>query len=269
MIRAVILCLFFLPTICYAGRITGGGGSGASSLNDLTDVDTTGQTVNYALLFNGTEWVAVPQGTSFSFSNASFSSNQSATQLMGVALAAWKTVGQITFSATYNNGPPIGATVTSSGWSPLPMTGSFLGPTSSVEVSSYPAAIGSKTWTLSSEKGAETDSDTLTINFYNYRFWGTTIVASGYTETDVEGIGNSELLNSKVKTFSITAAVNEYIVYAYPSRLGTATFTVGGFEGGFNLPETVSIINSAGFTEDYYVYSSINSGLGLTTVVAQ
>jgi len=34
------------------------GGGGASALNDLTDVDTTGQTTGDVLKYNGTSWVA-------------------------------------------------------------------------------------------------------------------------------------------------------------------------------------------------------------------
>ena len=34
------------------------GGGGASALNNLTDVDTTGQTTGDVLKFNGTTWVA-------------------------------------------------------------------------------------------------------------------------------------------------------------------------------------------------------------------
>ncbi len=238
------------------------------ALDYINDVDTAGQSMNYTLIYNGSEWVAAPQGTSFAFSVASFSDNQSATIEMGTASGNWLTAGNMIFSASYNNGPPDSAYVSHSGWANLTMTGSGSGPTANTATATYPASPGSKTWTLNASKGAESDTEVITINFYNYRFWGTTIQASGYTETNVEGIGNSELSNSKAKTFSVTAGTNQYIVYAYPSRLGTATFTVGGFEGGFNSPDTVSLTNPSGYTEDFYVYRSVNHSLGSTTVVA-
>ena len=248
---------------------TAGGGGGASVLDDLTDVDDSARQTNYALLFNGSEWVAAAQGTSFSFTINTFTDNQASTVEMGTASGQWLAAGSMSFSATYNNGPPIGSTVTHTGWSALPMTGSFLGPTVSVAIASYPATPGSKTWTLSAQKGSETDTDVITINFYNYRFWGTTIAASGYTEAIVEGIGNSELSNSKAKTFSVTAGTNEYIIWASPTRLGTVTFTVGGFEGGFNSPDTVSLTTPSGYTENFYVYRSANHSLGSTTVTTE
>lgn len=260
-----------LSTITFSDgsvQTTAGGGGGATVLDDLTDVDDSSRQTNYALLFNGSQWVAAAQGTSFAFTIATFADNQSSTIEMGTANGPWLTAGNMTFTATYNNGPPIGSTVTHSGWSSLPMTSSFLGPTSNVDIASYPASVGSKTWTLTAQKGAETDTEVITINFYTKRFWGVSTVASGFTESNVESLANNELSNSKAKTFSLTPGSGEYILYAYPTRLGTATFTVGGFEGGFNSPETVSITNPSGFTENYYVYRSINSNLGSTTVVA-
>ena len=57
------------------------------------------------------------------------------------------------------------------------------------------------------------------------------------------------------------------MVYALPTRLGTVTFTVGGFTGGFEAPETLSITNVNGYAENYYVYRSTNKNLGTVSVV--
>jgi hypothetical protein len=76
------------------------------------------------------------------------------------------------------------------------------------------------------------------------------------------------LQNSKTYTFSINAGSGEYVYYAYPSRLGTATFTVGGFANGFStIPSTLSVTNSNGYSENYYIYRSSNANLGSNTVV--
>jgi hypothetical protein len=222
-----------------------------------------------ALLYNGTQWVAAAQGTSFTFSINTFTDNQSATIEMGPANTAWQTAGNMTFSATYNNGPPSNSYVSHTGWTNLTMTNSFLGPTSNVQIASYPASPGSKTWTLNATDGTDSDTASISIAFYNRRFWGVSSTASGYTEGDIEGLANNELSNSKAKTFTVTAGAGEYICYAYPSRLGTTIYYIGGFLGGFNSPETVSVTNASGFTENYYIYSSVNDGLGETTVEAQ
>lgn len=201
---------------------------------------------------------------------ATLSDGQSATILMGAA-GVWKAAGALSFTASYSNGTAIGSTITFSGWgSSLPMASPFAGPTASAENVSYPSVGGSIVFTLSASAASSSDSDTLTHNFYNYRFWGVSTIASGFTEANVEAFSNSELSNSKAKSsFSVTAGSGEYLVWASPTRLGTVTFTVGGFEGGFNGPETVSITNSSGFAENYYVYASVNSNLGTVNIVTQ
>jgi hypothetical protein len=48
--------------------------------------------------------------------------------------------------------------------------------------------------------------------------------------------------------------------------MGTRSFKVGGFDGGFTLYDTISFTNASGYTEEYYVYRSDNAGLGQTSV---
>lgn len=96
--------------------------------------------------------------------------------------------------------------------------------------------------------------------------WGVSTKASGYIEADIEGLANSVNSNDNTRAFTVTAGADDYIIFAYPKRLGTVTFWVGGFEGGFQAPETVSVTNANGFTEDYYIYRSDNKNLGETEV---
>lgn len=243
------------------------GSGGASSLDDLSDVSITGASVNQTLIYNGSAWVNAAQGTSFAFSVASFSNGLSGTQEIGSGV--WKSSGSISFTATYNNGPPTSSTITFSGWgTPLYLSSPYTSTTSVASVS-YPAVAGTVVFTLNSTKSAETDTETITHTFVNRIYYGVSTVASGYTESNIEGLAGTDLQNSKSKTFSVSPGASEYIIYAYPTRLGTATFTVGGFEGGFQSPETVSITNASGYTENFYAYRSTNLNLGSTTVVAQ
>lgn len=239
------------------------------SIKQLSDVDDTDVPAkNDVIIWNGSKFVFAPSGTSFTFSIASFSDAQSATILIGTG--AWKAIGALTFTASYNNGPATGGYVTMSGWGnswaeSLTLTNTYQGPTVTTEAVNYPAAPGSATFVLHATDGTDPTVNTLTHNFFNLEFWGTSIKADTYTEADIEGLANSELANIRARTITVTAGLGEYIIYAYPSRLGTATFYVG-FEGGFQPPETVSVTNSAGFTEDYYVYRSTNANLGTTIV---
>ena len=102
----------------------------------------------------------------------------------------------------------------------------------------------------------------------NYIWYGVSVFAGTYSDAELEDLGTNIASNTKGRTFSETPGATEYIVYALPTRLGTVTFTVGGFEGGFESPQTLTnVINEGGFQEDYYIYRSTNLNLGSTEVV--
>jgi hypothetical protein len=198
------------------------------------------------------------------FSIASFSDGQSSPQEIGVGV--WKAAGALSFTATYTNGPATDAYITHTGWATLPISTPFTGPIVSVSAENYPAVPGNVTFTLNATKGLETSTSTETVLLCNNIFWGISVKANTYLEADVEGLATSAISDTKGRSFTVTAAAGEYIIYALPKRLGTVEFWSGGFLGGFQSPETVSVTNSKSFAEDYYVYRSDNSGLGLTTI---
>lgn len=127
-----------------------------------------------------------------------------------------------------------------------------------------------KTFTLvaTDEKGA-TASKTTSISFLNGLYYGVgSVDASGITDSFIQGLTKS-LTSSKAKTFTVAPATGEYIYYAIPTRFGTPTFYVGGFEGGFEKLTTVQYTNASGYAESYDVYRSTNAGLGSTEVVVK
>lgn len=78
---------------------------------------------------------------------------------------------------------------------------------------------------------------------------------------------NKELNESRAKTFTVNCENNQHIFYCIPSILGTPTFTVGGFSGGFYKVDTIQFTNSYGYVESYDIWKSTNNNLGNTTVV--
>ena len=101
----------------------------------------------------------------------------------------------------------------------------------------------------------------------NPLYYGITVKADTFLEADIEGLANDEVTNDNTQVWdSVTTGVGEYMLFAFPKRLGIPTFWVGGFEGGFEAPETVSVTNANGWTEDYYAWRSTNSNLGATVV---
>ena len=94
------------------------------------------------------------------------------------------------------------------------------------------------------------------VTGYNRRYWGTSATAVFTLGSEVTGLSNNELSSTRVKTFDIDFN-GEYLYYCYPSRMGLATFTVGGFGVGFVLT-TMSVTNSATvpYTETFNIYRS-------------
>ena len=83
----------------------------------------------------------------------------------------------------------------------------------------------------------------------------------------VSALSNSALTNTKSRTFTVTAASNQKIYYAYPDNFGEATFEVGGFVGGFKLvASNVDITNEYGITIRYRLYETDNPGLGTINI---
>lgn len=123
-------------------------------------------------------------------------------------------------------------------------------------------------WTLTAEDAlASSDSDTETSTWVQKVFWGVG-AAGGTTEAFIEALANNQLRTNRNKTFTVTASGSEKIYYAYRSAFGDATFTVGGFSGGFfKVSDTISVTNTFGETENYTLYETDNLGLGTTEVV--
>lgn len=242
-------------------------------LDDVPDVSVPSPSTDHVLKWNGSAWVSAAYNASFAFAISSFSDGQSSPQLMGPAGTTWKAIGALTFSASYSNGPPAWAYISKNapGWNdPLDFSAPFTS-VANLEAVNYPANPGDTiTFGMLAYKDGVSDISEHPVAFYNYIYYGVLSKASGFTESDIESLtpGSSpELSNTKSRTITVAPGSGEYIIYALPVRLGTVTFTVGGFTGGFSAPETVSITNSAGYTEDYYVYASENANLGSTTVV--
>jgi len=133
----------------------------------------------------------------------------------------------------------------------------------------YPASKNSSiTFTLGATgSDASFDSATDTITFRNNNYNGTSTNA-GLTGGALVSL-TASLDNNRSSTFSVNAGAGEYIYYAYPSSFGDASFTVGGFAGGFSKLHggATAHTNSAGFSETYFIYKSDNANLGSTEVV--
>lgn len=109
------------------------------------------------------------------------------------------------------------------------------------------------------------DSATAWLRFYNSLYIGT--MDSGKVINSAALLALGSLVSEvKSRSFTVDCGAGQRIVYALPSRLGTPAFNVGGFDGGFYLAATFDHTNASGYTEEYCVWLSDNTGLGSTTV---
>ena len=126
---------------------------------------------------------------------------------------------------------------------------------------------GNKTYKLTVTDERDTSvSRTTTVTFLNGIYYGVGAVNTNNINNAFIQSLTKVLSDTRVRDFTVTANTGEYIFYCIPSRLGTPTFFVGGFEGGFDLLKNIAYTNPSGYEEDYAVYRSVQTGLGKTTV---
>lgn len=120
------------------------------------------------------------------------------------------------------------------------------------------------TLTAKDERGATANSTTA-INFMNGVYYGAKVQPETVDSAFILSL-TKNLTSTKSRTITVNDGEGQYIWYAVPSRFGTCTFKVGGFEGGFACVAVIEFTNAFGYTESYDVYRSSNTGLGNTTV---
>lgn len=250
-----------------------GGSSGASDLDGLTDVTITSAAKNERLIFNGTQWVNVPEDTTFTFSCSGFDDGLSSGILAGSGV--WKAAEAINFTASYNNGPPTTAdiqkSVNGAAYATInAMDGAAYTSGNNTDAINYPTVDQYIRFRLSSGDGVDSDLDYAgALYFYNYVRWGNSTTGSSFNEAAVEALSGSSITSSYTSNRSINAGASNYVVWAYPSRYTSIHATGALFNSvvmPFTAPETVSITNSAGLTEDYKVFASVNTNLGNSTL---
>lgn len=118
----------------------------------------------------------------------------------------------------------------------------------------------STTFRLEVSDGETEATKTVAVTAANQIYYGA--AADFSTVTSLTKV----LSDNKRRTITVDAGQGQYIIYAYPARLGDVTFYVDSWEGGFEPAVEQSITNTSGYTETYKLYRSTNANLGETTV---
>lgn len=130
------------------------------------------------------------------------------------------------------------------------------------------ALTDTKTWNIAvTDEYGGADIKPVTLNFLNGIYYGAAAIPETLDSTFILGLCDPVLTSSKSRTITVFAEVGKYIWYALPSALGECIFTVGGFEGGFCLVDTITFTNAHGHDEPYYIYRSEETIIGETKVV--
>lgn len=113
----------------------------------------------------------------------------------------------------------------------------------------------------------ETASLTKFMYFYNGVYYGAAGLPDTIDDNFVLSLEFKELSDTRERIITVTSDTNQYIWYILPVRLGTCSFAVDGFAGGFDLIDTIDFTNRFGYIEPYYIYRTNQTGLGETKVV--
>ena len=132
-----------------------------------------------------------------------------------------------------------------------------------VRTATYETDISTdKTFTLSVSDGENSASSSVSYKFMNNVFWGSAAAADTYDSAFVDALSNKKLTNSVKGTYSFNVASGEYGFWAVPSNMSISTVWIGGFEVTVESVGTISYLNSQGYTRDYNLYKTGQSGLG-------
>lgn len=115
----------------------------------------------------------------------------------------------------------------------------------------------------------ESVSRAVALYFKNGVYYGASAIPENIDSEFILGLSAPTLATSRSRTITVTAEEGQYIWYAQPKSFGECKFTVGGFEGGFTLVDTIKFTNGKGYTNSggYYVYRSDEIVPGTTKVV--
>lgn len=134
----------------------------------------------------------------------------------------------------------------------------------SVRTATYNTDITSdKTFTLSVSDGENSASSSVSYKFLNNVFWGSGVTAESYDSTFINALSNKKLTTSVKGTYSFNIASGEYGFWAVPNSMTISSVWIGGFEVTVESVGTISYTNSQGYTRDYNLYKTSQSGLGI------
>ena len=254
-----------------------------------TDVNPTGVSRDQVLKYNGTNFIPAAYDATFVFTIADFDMNHTTTPVL-IGSGSWKAIGALQFTASYNNGPPDGFEGSAAGapkiigyvdgsvsssYDMFPLSSSFTMGTNTMVIGFPPDSTDDIRFRLYASAGSDTDNDYTDqrIYFYNQFVYGDLSKNNGFNQADIRTLAadNTITSNDTSRTLSsVSIGSSNYLCFAHRTgdtnvaqvQCGTGTniLTVAMDRSDATtitpLKETVSYLNTAGHTENFYVYAS-------------
>ena len=125
-----------------------------------------------------------------------------------------------------------------------------------------------RTYTLTAVRSGVTKTASATVSFLNRVYYG--VHPSQTTDESIIEAMTNLLSGTRSRTITFDCTGGRFFHYAYPSRLGAATFQINNLTYSDVTRTTVSFTNASGFTEDYFVYycNVIQNGAAIPLVVS-
>ena len=271
-----------------SGSATSTGSFGLVEISNM-DIDPTGVSRDQVLKFNGTNFIPAAYNATFEFSIADFDMNHTTTPVL-IGSGSWKGIGALTFTVSYNNGPPDGYNGSaegapqirgyvdgsiSSSYDMYPLSSSFTTGTNTMAIGFPPDSTDDIRFRLYASAGSDTDNDYTDqrIYFYNQFVYGDLSKNNGFNQADIRTLAadNTITSNDTSRTLSsVSIGSSNYLCFAHRTgdtnvaqvQCGTGTniLTVAMNKDDATtitpLKETVSYLNTVGHTENFYVYAS-------------
>ncbi len=270
-----------------SGSSTSTGSFGLAQI-DGKNMDTNGVSRDQVLKFNGTHFVPADYDATFEFTIADFDMDHTSTPVL-ISTGSWKAIGALTFTVSYNNGPPDGYNGSaegapqirgyvdgsvSSSYDMYPLSSSFTTGTNTMAITYPPNSTDDIRFRLYASAGSDTDNDYTDqrIYFYNQFVYGDLSANNGFTQANIRTLAaaNTATSNDTSRTLTVSVGSSNYLCFAH--RTGDTNVAQVQCGTGNNiltvamdrtdattitpLKETVSYLNTAGYTENFYVYAS-------------
>ncbi len=101
--------------------------------------------------------------------------------------------------------------------------------------------------------------DTMTLQWAVKKFWG---VGSYTNSVSFLATLSNELGTTHDLAVDVTAGAGQKIYYSHPISIGSPTFHINGFTGGFQMIDEFNVLNAHGFTQTYQLWESDAANLG-------